>query len=287
MITRRAGLHDPCVAVAARIARGLLVGIGVVAAVFFWLMLTRDGGQPVDVAAYWRVDLSNLYGAGSLGTNAFLYSPAFAQAVAPLTALPFDVFAAIWRAILLVILVYLAGPFTIFVLFTVPVASEINAGNIQLVLALAIVLSFRWPATWSFVLLTKVTPGVGLLWFALRREWRALAIAFAVTIAIAGGSFIMNPEAWFDYVAILTSGVTPSVAPYYWPFWARLPFALAFIVLGAWRGWRWPVVVGGTLALPVFYIISWSMLVGVLPFLRGELGRRWDALSNGAARAGG
>ena len=41
----------------------------------------------------------------------------------------------------------------------------------------AIVLGFRWPFTWAFVLLTKVTPGVGLLWFAVRREWRSLAIA--------------------------------------------------------------------------------------------------------------
>jgi hypothetical protein len=31
--------------------------------------------------------------------------------------------------------------------------------------------------------------------------------------------------------------------------------------------------VGSTLALPVYYIISTSMLVGVLPFLREALGR--------------
>ena len=84
------------------------------------------------------------------------------------------------------ILVYLAGPFTIFVLFTVPVASEINAGNIQLMLALAIVLGFRWPATWAFVVLTKLTPGIGALWFALRRQWRSFGIAVGATLAIAG-----------------------------------------------------------------------------------------------------
>ena len=28
----------------------------------------------------------------------------------------------------------------------------------------------RWPAAWAFVLLTKMTPGIGLLWFAFRRD---------------------------------------------------------------------------------------------------------------------
>src|SRR5206468_4784243 len=114
-------------------------------------------------------------------------------------AIPEAVFVAIWRAILLAALVYLAGPFTIFVLFTVPVASEINAGNIQILLALAIVLGFRWPGPWAFVLLTKVTPGVGLLWFAIRREWRALAIAFGFTAALVAVSFLGRPGGWFDY----------------------------------------------------------------------------------------
>ena len=106
-------------------------------------------------------------------TDGYYYSPAFEFVVGWGRLLPFEVFVAIWRAILLGILVYLAGPFTIFVLFTVPVASEINAGNIQLMLALAVVLGFRWQATWAFVVLTKLTPGIGALWFALRRQWRA------------------------------------------------------------------------------------------------------------------
>ena len=177
------------------------------------------------------------------------------------------------RAILLAILVYLAGPFTLFVLFTVPVASEINAGNIQLMLALAIVLGFRWPATWAFVILTKLTPGIGLLWFALRREWRALAIALGLTAIVIAASFLLMPSAWVAYVAVLTGSPAPSVAPYYLPLWVRLPVAVAVVALGAWKGYRWPVVVGATIALPVYYIISTSMLVGVLPFARQALGR--------------
>ena len=62
---------------------------------------------------------------------------------------------ALWRGLLLAALGHLAGPLTLPALLTVPVASEINAGNIQVLLALAIVLGFRWSGTWAFALLTK------------------------------------------------------------------------------------------------------------------------------------
>ena len=75
------------------------------------------------------------------------------------------------------------------------VAVELTGGNIHLLLAAAIVAEFRWPAAWSFVLLTKVTPGIGLLWFAVRREWRPLMIALGATAAIAGLTFIIVPGA--------------------------------------------------------------------------------------------
>lgn len=258
-----------------RIARDSLVLLGIIGSVVYWVYLTQTGGAPVDAHAYWVADPNNLYAHDQLATDGYYYSPAFEFVVAWGRALPFEVFVAIWRAILFVILIYLAGPFTIFAMLTVPVASEINAGNIQLMLALAIVLGFRWQATWAFVVLTKLTPGVGALWFALRREWRAFGIAVGATLAIAAVSFVLNPSAWFDYIRLLTVSPAPATSPLYLTFWQRLPVALAFIVFGAWRGYRWPVVVGAMIALPVYYVISSSMLVGVLPFLRAELGRRW------------
>ncbi len=260
-----------------RIGRDGLSLVGVIGAVAYWTHLTATGGLPVDARAYWTADPAALYpGEAGLGTNAYLYTPAFEFVVGWWRTIPFEVFVAIWRAILLATLVWLAGPFTILVLFTVPVASEINAGNIQILLAASIVLGFRYPATWAFVLLTKVTPGIGLLWFALRRQWRPLGIVLAVTCGIALISFAISPGRWFSYAELATSGAAPSVAPYYLPLWVRLPFALGFAAWGAWTARRWPIVVAGTLALPVFYTISPSMLVGVLPFAREALGRRLD-----------
>jgi len=263
-----------------RIGRDGLVLLGIIAAVVYWLYLTQTGGAPVDAHYYWAADPSNLYPHPEAGEkNGFNYTPVFDTLVAWGRLLPFEVFVAIWRAILLAALVYLAGPFTIFVIFTVPVASEINAGNIQILLAAAVVLGFRpgwWPATWAFVLLTKVTPGVGLLWFALRRQWRALAIALGATAVIAAVTFAIWPQRWFDWFTLLSQGSPPPVPPYNLPLLPRLIVAIVVIALGAWRGWRWPVVVGATLALPAFYTLSPSMLVGVLPFAR-EAASRWAA----------
>src|SRR4051794_11267391 len=177
-------------------------------AVFYWWFLTTTGGQPVDVHAYWVADPSNLYGVALSGgtTDAYLYSPAFEFVVGWGRHLPFDVFAAIWRAVLLALLVWMAGPFTAFVLFTPAVASEINAGNIQIMLAAAIVIGFRYSASWAFVLLTKVTPGIGLIWFAMRRRWRDLAVAIGVTTVIVATSLVLHPERWLDFFAFVTHG---------------------------------------------------------------------------------
>src|SRR4029077_11489998 len=136
-------------------------------------------------------DPNNLYPPADslLHRDAYLYSPAFELVVGWGRHLSFDAFPAIWRALLCVALVWLAGPFTLLVLFTFPVASEINAGNIQLLAAVAIVLSLLhgrgWASPCVCVVLTKVTPGLALLWFAVRREWRRLAVAIGVTAGIA------------------------------------------------------------------------------------------------------
>ena len=270
---------DPIDALArsARFFGLLFTGIGIVFAAFYWLQLTTTVGLPVDVHWYWAANPADLYPHPELlQQNGYNYSPAFELVVGWGRLLPFEVFTAIWRAALLVALVWLAGPFTAFVLFLYPVASEVNAGNIQLLLAAAIVLGFRggpWAATWAFVLLTKVTPGIGLLWFALRRRWRELAVALAVTAAIAVVTFALWPDRWFGWLRLMTAGSPPPVPPFNLPFLPRFLVAVAIVVIAAWRGWRWPVVVAGMLALPAFYTLSPSMLVGVLPFAREAFGR--------------
>ena len=275
-------------AVHAKLFSLFFTGLGALLALFYWRLLTETGGLPVDMQWYWQADPHNLYPHPELlQQNGYNYSPAFEIVVGWGRVLPFETFVAIWRAVLLGALVWLAGPFTIPVLLLFPVASEINAGNIQILLALAIVLAVRggaWSAAWAFPLLTKVTPGVGILWFLLRRQWRDLAIGVITTMAIAVVTMILWPERWLGWLQLLTSGTPPPLPPFNLPFPPRFALAVVTVGIAAWRGWKWPLVVAGTLALPAFYTLSPSMLVGVLPFARNALGR-WAANRAYAANA--
>ena len=90
------------------------------------------------------------------------------------------------------------------VAFSIPFVSlELYHGNIHILIAAAIVLGFKHPWTWSFVLLTKPTSGVGLLWFVVRREWRPLFIALGTTAVICLISLVIMPSLWVDYINVL------------------------------------------------------------------------------------
>jgi hypothetical protein len=224
----------------------------------------------VDAYGYWAADPASPYGATTDGTlGAYFYSPAFAQFTAPIHLLPWQVFIAAWTVLLTAALVWQAGLWTALALLLVPVFVDLTVGNIHLLLGAAIVLGFRWPWAWAFVLLTKVTPGVGLLWFAFRREWRSLAIALGATAAIAAGSFVINPGLWFEWVDVLmaTAGgpAWAFIVPI--PVWFRLPVALAILFWGARTDRRWTVPLASCIALPVLRGNGFAMLVAMLPLL--------------------
>jgi hypothetical protein len=224
----------------------------------------------VDAYAYWLIDPGSPYGATTDGTQgAYFYSPAFAQLTAPVHLLPWQVFIALWTVLLTAALVWQAGLWTALALLLVPVFVDLTVGNIHLLLGAAIVLGFRWPWTWSFVLLTKITPGVGLLWFAFRREWRSLAIALGATAVIAGGSFLISPSLWFEWVDVLTATASGPdwafIVPI--PVWFRLPVAVAILFWGARTDRRWTVPLASCIALPVLRGNGFAILVAMLPLL--------------------
>jgi glycosyl transferase family 87 len=216
-----------------------------------WLHLSDD------VLAYRTVDLDNPYAGSHVGgANAYLYSPAFAQALALLRPVPTDVFVALWAVALLAITLWLARPWPLALLaLIVPISQEIAVGQIHLLLVLAIVLGFRWPAAWAVVLLTKVTPGIGLLWFGVRQEWRHLAIALVATVGVVLASFAVAPQAWFDWIALLAGQGGGSLV------W-RLGVAAALVAWGAQTDRPWTVPLAAFLALPVVWMDSFVMLLG-------------------------
>lgn len=233
-------------------------------AVVVWVTFTTARGNPVDAWDFW-VDPANPYVTGD--THDYSYSPAFAQAIAPFHLVGFEAFVAVARAAELACAFLLAGPALMIALFLPPVATEINATNINLILVVCIAFGFRWPALWSVVLLTKPTMGIGLLWFVLRREWRQLGIALGATLAIAAVSFLINPRAWLDYIpAVLSYDFAPGW-PFPWPIWFRLPVALPLVIWGARTSRPWAVALGAMLAAPRLYFLSPVMLLGLLPLL--------------------
>ena len=196
---------------------------------------------------------------------AYVYSPAFLEFIAPLRALSWTAFVAVWAGMLLVAIAYLSG-LRLLWLGVLIAASEVYGGNISLFLAVAIVLGFRWPATWAFVLLTKVTPGVGLLWFVVRREWRNLGIALAATAVVAGASALTMPLAWqqWAHVLVANAGRDGTWAAVPIALEIRLPIAVAVVVWGARTDRRWTVPVASMFALPALWFGGLSMLLAVI-----------------------
>jgi Glycosyltransferase family 87 len=239
----------------------IVVGLGRAAYYFF-----VQGIQPwtfigVDARAYWQVDLAHPYvGSGVGDVSTYLYSPAFAQLMAPFSLLPFSAFDAMWTALLLVVCAWLIRPWPwAGLMLILPISYELLVGNVHFLIAAAIVLGFRAPATWAFPILTKVTPGLGVLWFAVRREWPALALALGGTAAVVAVSFALAPSAWFDWFAFLLAspGRSQLLVP-------RTVIAAVLVAFGAATGRRWLVPVAVWLALPIVWVNSWVILLAAI-----------------------
>jgi glycosyl transferase family 87 len=228
------------------------------------ILLTLSGGDPVDALCYWLTDPAHPYRTTEFQ---FGYSPVVAQIMAPLFDLPFEVFALLLRIIEVASLVFLTGPLAGALIFTTPVASEVNAANINLLIAVVMVLGFRWPVLWVIPLLTKPTMGVGLLWFLWRREWRKALIPIAVAGALALGSFLFDPRVWFEYVAWLRATDQDGGWPYPYPIWARLPISIALVIWGARTNRPWAVALASAFALPRLYYQSPAILIAVVPLI--------------------
>ena len=245
-----------------------LVAAGLVFALYLFVVAAQvKGSMAFDVVSYWRVDFADLY-RGNVGDLGFFpYSPAVALAFAPFTLLPWQVFVALWYAVLIAALTWLGRREVLVLLAFPPVAIELYHGNIHLLIAAAIVAGFRWPAAWSFLLLSKVTPGIALLWFVARREWRNLAICLATTGAIVAVTAVLLPSQWASWISMLSasSGTQPPWPALPIPLWPRLAAAAAIIWWGARRDARWAVPVGAAIAVPALWPGAFAILAACWP----------------------
>ena len=260
--------------IARRLMRDLFLGLAI-GFVALRLAGVEPWVQSVDAFAYWTTRSGDPYAASGVGAlGAYLYSPAFAQALIPFVWLPFTVFVSLWTVLNIGALVLLVRRWALVWLLFLPVPFEIVSGNVHLLIAVVVAFGFRYPALWSFVLLTKVTPGIGLIWFAVRREWRSLGLALGVTVVIAGVSLVLAPGQWSAWIASLTANASGPAGTVGWylpvPLLVRLPIAAVIVAWGGLTDRRWTVPVAVTLALPVVWLNGLAVLVALGPVLSGR-----------------
>lgn len=242
------------------------------------IQLTLHPGVPpgLDTYSYWAADLDNLYASAQIGSHvegAYLYSPAFAQAFAPLRLLPFEVVYALWLALCLGLLAWMR---VLWFVALPPVIAELYFGNVHVLYAAVIVAGFSLPGLWALPWLTKVTPGIGSLWFAFRGEWRHLALALGTTSLIVAVSFALAPDLWFEWLDSLAGNVgqPTGMRADAIPLWVRLVAATVVLLWGARTDRRWTIPLAVFLGAPVIWPGSVAVLAAAFsPLLRTRQSR--------------
>jgi hypothetical protein len=254
-------------------------------AVLYAVHTIVTGSIGLDAHAYWAAWHHHLYSAAPEEHDAYLYSPVFAEAIWPLTLIPWPLFCALWLGTVAAIYAWLLAPLPL--KWRIPLflacSMDIVAGNVWAFFALVVVFGFRYPAAWSLPILTKVTPVVGPVWFIARREWRALAISCGAVLGLAAISFALGPGLWHEWLRLLlhpNSFAQPqhgSMRPLIYPrtpllLALELPVAVGITVYAARTDKKWLLPLAMIFANPVFTANAFVVLAAI-PRLR-QLGTR-------------
>ncbi len=208
---------------------------------------------PGDAAYYWLVV------PGKYEVAQYVYPPPLAQLLLPLRATDlWWVYVILWTTICFASVGYILGrwsPFALAVAFapnsTWPLVDLIQGpaaaafiGNVTMPMVAGIVAGMRRPGAWAIPILTKMTPGVGVLWFAFRGEWRRFATAIVWTATIAFVSFLLAPGWWLSFARFLVEnqGATANGPAFLGPPpVVRVLLAIALVAVAA--RFNWPRLV--------------------------------------------
>ncbi len=138
---------------------------------------------------------------------AYWYPPVLAQVLSPLTLVAPDwLFSAAWTALVVACLWYLSGRNLLVALALIaflPVALELQARNVHLVIAALIVLALR--RSWLFWIpatALKLAPVVGVLYLVAAGRRREAVLTGIFGLALTGISVVLAPQAWTDFLHV-------------------------------------------------------------------------------------
>lgn len=230
----------------------------------YYVARDRLGG---DAHAYWLTGQPwyTPYRIAPNHNDAYLYSPAFAQFIRPLTWLPWPAFLSVWMTAETIAFVWLLRPlgWRVALPLVLWCAPEIVIGNVLGFLATAVVLGFYRPWTWSAMALTKPVLAVGAVWFLVRREWRLLTMALGTTAVIVGASVALDLDAWSRWLRFLLAQATGGTGN----LLVRMVIALVIVVVAALKGQRWMLPFALLMATPVFAGAPSLTILAALPRL--------------------
>jgi hypothetical protein len=228
-------------------------------------------GPGFDFYAYWAVDPVDPYRIAD-GLGAFHYAPPVIWLAAPFKLLSFDAGYVVWTVLMAGLLVWMTRSWALAWCAFPPVASELYHGNIDLLLAAALVVGFRVSSAWVLLPITKVTTGINLLWPVLRRDGRAIATVALLGAAIIGASLLIQGidiwRAWIEHLIVRMGRPEAGGALIDFSLWLRLPIALAVMVWASITARRWLVPIAVVLAMPLLWFHSLAALVAIQPLWR-------------------
>jgi len=228
-----------------------------------WLLMTP--GHGFDFYAYWAVDIANPYGTTS-GLGAFHYPPPFVWVAAPLSLAPFEVGYWAWTGLGILALAWLTRRWVLAWLLFPPVISELYHGNVNLFIAVGVVVGFRTAVAWGLVGMAKVTTGVVVIWPLLRGDWRSVGLCLATVALVALPTIFVTPQLWVDWLQhLVVRGGEPSQggAEIEIPLGLRLVAAVALIAWGTRANRRWVVAPAVVLAMPILWVHSLAVLAAL------------------------
>ena len=254
-------------------------GLSVVGVLVLGFLILNHEQTGYDLRSYWNFDLSSPYDSamGNLDAPiAFRYAPPFALLFALIQDVPWEIVQLGWLAINMTALWWMCRSWALAVVPLYPITLELATGNLNILIAAALVAGLRWPSAWSFLLLTKLTPAVVFLWFPVRREWRSLAILGATIGVLFVISALLAPGLWGQWIALLIDNA--QLSPGGWaPLILRLPLAAALVVWGAATNRTWVLPIAVVLSFGSLWVARFAVLVALVPLVRDSHGERIKA----------